>query len=315
FYDRFELLKPHTENEQFCDVGRGITLCYETFGDSGDPPAFLIMGLATQMIGWNEDFCAGLAERGFYVIRFDNRDVGRSTHMPYRAPGNLQFLTKKFDEDLYTLADMAEDTARLIERLGLSPAHIIGTSMGGMIAQELAVNHPEIVRSLTSIMSSTGSSRHGQPSAAMYKHLLSRAPHNREQFIERAVEVFGSVGSPGFEVDPDWIRDRAARSYDRGYDVTSSARQLGAVLKSGNRIESLSRIQAPTLVIHGDSDPLIDVSGGRATAEAIPDAELLVVEGMGHDFPRDAWPLILDRIAAHAHAADRSRETVAGKPN
>lgn len=307
------MFKPHTDNEQFCDVGRGITLCYEAFGDSKNPPAILIMGLATQMIGWNEDFCQQLADRGFYVVRFDNRDVGRSTHMPSRAPGNLQFLTRRFDEDLYTLSDMAEDTVGLLDQLGLSPAHVIGASMGGMIAQELTIKYPEAVRSLTSIMSSTGSSRHGQPSAPMYKHLLSRPPHNRDEFIERAVEVFGSVGSTGFEVDPDWIRDRAARSYDRGYDVTSSARQLGAVLKSGSRLSSLSKIQTPTLAIHGDVDPLIDVSGGRATAEAIPGAELLIVEGMGHDLPRDAWPLILDRIAAHAHAADRSSGRLSSK--
>lgn len=307
------MLEPHTENERFCDVGRGITLCYEAFGNSENPPALLIMGLATQMIGWNEDFCRELADRGFYVIRFDNRDVGRSTHMPLRPPGNLQFLTRRFDDELYTLKDMAEDTVGLLDRLGLAPAHLIGASMGGMIAQEVAVRHPEAVRSLTSIMSTTGSRRHGQPSAPMYRHLLARPPLNRDEFIERAVDVFGTVGSTGFEVDPDWIRDRAARSFDRGYDVTSSARQLGAVIKSGNRLETLSGIQTPTLVIHGDADPLIDVSGGRATADAIPDAELMIVEGMGHDLPRQAWPLILDRIAAHAHAADRTRSGVTSK--
>lgn len=312
FYDH-SMYIPHAENEQFCDVGRGITLCYETFGHPDDPPALLIMGLATQMIGWNEDFCKELAARGFYVIRFDNRDVGRSTHMSLRPPGNLQFLTRNFDDELYTLEDMAEDTVGLLDRLGLSPAHLIGASMGGMIAQEVAVRHPEAVRSLTSIMSTTGSRRHGQPSAPMYRHLLSRPPHNRDEFIERAVDVFGSVGSVGFEVDPEWIRDRAARSFDRGYDVTSSARQLGAVIKSGNRFESLARIQAPTLVIHGDSDPLIDVSGGRATAEAIPGAELLIVEGMGHDLPRDAWPMILDRISENAQAADRTRTGLTSK--
>ena len=298
------MLQPHSENERFCDVGRGITLCYEAFGDPKDPPALLIMGLATQMIGWNEDFCRELASRGFYVVRFDNRDVGRSTHMPNRPPGNLQFLTRRFDEDLYDLSDMAQDAAGLLERLDLSPAHIIGASMGGMIAQQLAVAHPECVRTLTSIMSTTGSRKHGQPSAQMYRYLLTRPPHNRDEFIERAVEVFGTVGSTGYETDPAWIRDRAARSFDRGYDVTSSARQLGAVIKSGNRTDGLGKIEAPTLVIHGDADPLVDVSGGKATAEAIPDAELLIVPGMGHDLPREVWPRILDRIADLAHRAD-----------
>ena len=294
-----------SSGEQFCDVGRGITLCYETFGDKSKPPAVLIMGLATQMIGWHEEFCQGLADRGLFVIRFDNRDIGRSTHLPVRPPGNLQFLTRRFDDDLYTLDDMAEDTYGLIEELGISPSHVIGTSMGGMIAQQLAVTHPESVRSLTSIMSTTGSRKHGQPAAEMYANLLRRPPLNREAFIDRAVEFFGSISSTGFDHDESWIRDRAARSYDRGYDVASSARQLGAIIKSGDRTARLSEIQAPTLVVHGDADRLVNPSGGRATAAAIPNSEFFLVEGMGHDFPRGAWPILLDRIAAHAHAADR----------
>lgn len=298
-------------DEQFCDVGRGITLCYETFGDQRDPPILLVMGLATQMIAWHEDFCEQLAERGFYVIRFDNRDIGRSTHMDFRPPTVGQLMRRRFRPEQYTLSDMAEDTARLIRELDLGPVHVVGASMGGMIAQVLAAEHPELVRSLTSIMSTTGSRVHGQPHFSVYKYLLRPPPRDREGYVERAAQVFGLIGSTGFERDEAYIRERAARSYDRGYNVAAGGRQLGAVTASGNRTAQLHTIEAPTLVIHGTVDRMIRPSGGRATADAIPGARLLMIEGMGHDLPRGVWPQVLDEIATHARAADAQRAKVA----
>jgi pimeloyl-ACP methyl ester carboxylesterase len=297
--------------EEFCDVGRGVTLCYETFGDRDDPPIVLIMGLATQMIAWHEDFCEALAERGFYVVRFDNRDIGLSTHFEFRPPGVQQMLLRRFSSRQYTLSDMAEDTAILMRELGISPAHIVGASMGGMIAQHLAAEHPDAVRSLVSIMSTTGSRRHGQPALAVYRYLLQPPPRDRDGYIDRAAAIFGLVGSTGFDRDEQYIRERAGRAYDRGYDVAAGGRQLGAIVASGNRTKLLERITAPTLVIHGTVDKMIRPSGGRATAKTIPGARLMMIEGMGHDLPRGAWPQLLDAISEHARAADGARARAA----
>jgi pimeloyl-ACP methyl ester carboxylesterase len=302
---------PEWMAEQFCDVGRGITLCYETYGDPADPPVVLVMGLATQMIAWHEDFCEQLADRGFYVVRFDNRDIGRSTHLGFRPPTMRQMLRRRVGPEQYSLSDMAEDTAGLIRELEIAPAHVVGASMGGMIGQVLAAEHPEVVRSLTSIMSTTGSRWHGQPALSVYKYLLRPPPRDREGYVERAAEVFGLVGSTGFPRDESYIRERAARSYDRGYDVRAGGRQLGAIVASADRTEQLRTIRAPTLVIHGTVDKMIKPSGGRATAKAIPGARLLEIEGMGHDLPRGVWPQILDAISEHSRAADGARSRAA----
>jgi pimeloyl-ACP methyl ester carboxylesterase len=297
--------------EEFCDVGRGVTLCYETFGDPEDTPLVLIMGLATQMIAWHEDFCEALAERGFYVVRFDNRDIGRSTHFEFRPPSVGQMLLRRLPPEQYTLSDMAEDTAILLRELGISPAHVVGASMGGMIAQLLAAEHPDAVRSLVSIMSTTGSRRHGQPALSVYRYLLRPPPRDRDGYIDRAAAVFGLVGSTGFERDEQYVRERAGRAYDRGYDVAAGGRQLGAILASGDRTKLLGRITAPTLVVHGTVDKMIRPSGGRATANAIPGARLMMIEGMGHDLPRGAWPQLLDAISEHARAADGAQARAA----
>jgi pimeloyl-ACP methyl ester carboxylesterase len=293
--------------EEFCDVGRGVTLCYETFGDPDDTPIVLIMGLATQMIAWHEDFCDQLAERGFHVVRFDNRDIGRSTHFDFRPPSVKQMITRRLVPDQYTLSDMAEDTAGLLRELEIAPAHVVGASMGGMIGQTLAAEHPEVVRSLTSIMSTTGSRFHGQPALSVYRFLLRPPPRDRDGYIERSAAVFGLVGSTGFPRDEQYIRERAGRSYDRGYDVRAGGRQLGAILASGDRTKRLRLIKAPTLVIHGSVDKMIRPSGGRATAKAIPGARLMMIEGMGHDLPRGVWPLLIDAISEHTRAADGQR--------
>ncbi len=298
-------------SEKYCDVGRGVTLCYETFGDPADPSIVLIMGLATQMIAWHEDFCEALAERGFYVVRFDNRDIGRSTHSDFRPPSVGQMLRRRVGPEQYTLSDMAEDTATLMRKLEIAPAHVVGASMGGMIGQMLAAEHPEVVRSLTSIMSTTGSRWHGQPHPSVYRYLLRPPPHDREGYVERSAEVFGLVGSTGFPRDEQYVRERAGRSYDRGFDVRAGGRQLGAIIASGDRTDKLAHITVPTLVIHGTVDKLVRPSGGRATAKAIPGARLMMIEGMGHDLPRGVWPQILDAIAEHARAADGAQARAA----
>lgn len=298
-------------SEQFCDVGRGVTLCYETFGDPDDAPILLIMGLATQMIAWHEDFCGQLAERGFYVVRFDNRDIGRSTHFDFRPPTIGQMMRRRVGTDQYSLSDMAADSAGLLRELGISPAHVVGASMGGMIGQVLAAEHPDRVRSLTSLMSTTGSRWHGQPALSVYRYLLRPPPRDRDGYIERAAAVFGLVGSTGFDRDEQYIREHAGRAFDRGYDVRAGGRQLGAIIASGDRTRMLGKIKAPALVIHGSVDKMIRPSGGRATAKAIPGARLMMIDGMGHDLPRGAWPLLLDAISEHARAADGARARAA----
>ena len=290
-------------SEQFCDVGRGITLCYETFGERSNPTALLVMGLGTQMIAWHEDFCRELAARGLYVVRFDNRDIGRSTHMSGRPPTIAQLLTRSSRAARYTLGDMADDTAGLLTELDLAPAHVIGASMGGMIAQTLAARHPQAVRSLVSIMSNTGSRRSGQPSLRVYPIFLRHPPRGREAYVAHMERVFAAIGSPGLPRDAEDMHAIATASFDRDHDPEGPGRQLAAIIASGNRTAELGRIGAPTLVIHGTADPLISPSGGRATKRAIPGAELMLVEGMGHDLPRAAWPQLIDGIAGLALSA------------
>jgi pimeloyl-ACP methyl ester carboxylesterase len=292
--------------EQFCDIGGGLTLCYERFGNESDPPMLLIMGLGTQMIGWPDEFCAQLAERGFHVIRFDNRDIGRSSRIAGAPPTPRQLLTRKIDPVLYRLGDMAADAAGLLHELNLAPAHVVGASMGGMIAQTLAAQHPDDTRSLVSIMSNTGNRWKGQPAFGIYRYLLRKAPDDREGYIAYTTKVFEAIGSRGLPFDKDRVRDMVARSYDRGHDPAGPGRQLGAIIASGDRTAELRTIRAPTLVIHGSKDRMVARSGGLATAQAIPGALLMIVEGMGHDLPEAAWPQLVPAIAEHALAADRS---------
>ena len=289
--------------EQFIRVSDEIELCYETFGDPADPTALLIMGLATQMIAWPDEFCEQLAGRGFHVVRFDNRDAGRSTHVKGRPPKVRELLVRSKKPAHYRLSDMADDAAGLLRELDLAPAHVIGASMGGMIAQTLAARHPELVLSLTSIMSNTGSVLTGRPGFAIYPLFLQRPSKGRDAAIERVMKVFETIGSRGLEKDLDLIRDMAERSYDRDHDPAAPGRQLAAIIASGNRTKEIRRIKAPTLVIHGDEDKMVGLSGGRATARAIPGAKLLKIKGMGHDLPRPAWPQIIDAIVATTQRA------------
>ncbi len=283
-----------------------IDLAYETFGSPQDIPLLLVMGLATQMIGWPDEFCRMLAGRGLYVVRFDNRDVGLSTHLDDAgAPDVLAVMGGDHSRVAYRLADMAEDTAGLLDALGLDGAHLVGASMGGMIAQTLAIRHPERVRSLTSIMSTTGDPAVGAPAQAALGVLLAPPATDRESAVQRAVDTYRVIGSPGFEFDEHGLRERAGLSFDRAYNPAGVARQLAAILASPDRTADLARVAVPTLVVHGEQDALIDVSGGRATAAAIPGAELLVVDGMGHDLPRAVWPELVDRITALVDRVER----------
>jgi pimeloyl-ACP methyl ester carboxylesterase len=251
------------------------------------------------MLSWPDEFCMTLAARGHYLIRFDNRDVGLSTHL-YAAPQPdiLAAFRGDFSSVAYRLTDMAADAAGLLDVIGVDSAHIVGVSMGGMIAQTLAIVYPERVRSLTSIMSTTGDPAVGQPSEAAMGALLAPPATSREEAIERNLAAYRVIASPGFPLDEERVREIAARSYDRCYDPVGAGRQLVAVLASGDRTQALRGVRVPTLVIHGAEDPLVHVSGGQATAAAIPGAELVVIEGMGHDLSPGLLLPFADRISA-----------------
>lgn len=278
----------------------GIEMAYERLGDTHAPPVLLIQGVAAQMINWPDGFCAELVAHGVQVIRFDNRDVGLSSHFPEAPTPDLPAaLAGDMSSASYTLSDMAADTVGLLDALGLDSAHIVGVSMGGYIAQTIAIEHPDRVRSLTSMMSTTGDLSVGQPPPATLAAVFSGPPaESRQEVINKMVRAARVVGSPGFEFNEAGVRDRAGRAYDRGYDPLGAARTAVASVASGDRTERLRSVDVPTLVIHGADDAMCDVSGGMATAAAIPGAELVIIEGMGHDLPRALWPEIASRIAA-----------------
>jgi pimeloyl-ACP methyl ester carboxylesterase len=295
-------VKSTASGELTAQVG-ALKLCYETFGGLDSPPLLLVMGLGSQMILWDDDFCEALAAKGFWVIRFDNRDIGRSTLMRGAAiPKRWQLLTRHAGAAAYSLDDMAQDAVGLLDHLQIPAAHVVGVSMGGMIAQLIAINHPDRTLSLVSIMSTTGAHRVGRPQPRMALRLLRRGQREREGYIEDHVETYRAIGSQQFGFDEENLRARAGRCFDRGVYPAGSARQLGAVIGARDRTEELRQLTVPTTIIHGDSDPLVDVSGGRATADAIPDAKLLILPGMGHDLPRELWPQIISAIAQTAGA-------------
>jgi pimeloyl-ACP methyl ester carboxylesterase len=294
--------------EEIARVG-DIEICFETFGARDDPALLLVMGLGTQMIGWPEGFCRALAAHGFFVIRFDNRDIGRSTHLrDVRPPTIKQLMLRDPSAASYSLGDMAGDAVGVLDHLGIERAHVVGASMGGMISQTMAARHPERVASLASIMSNTGHRWKGMPGLRVYPLFLRRPVRDREGAIEAAVGTFKLIGSPGFPFDAEHVRALATQSYERGYDPAGAGRQLAAIQAGGDRSGELARITAPTVVIHGTRDRMVTPSGGRATAQAIPGARLLMIEGMGHDLPPGAWDRIIGAIvenAARADAAER----------
>jgi pimeloyl-ACP methyl ester carboxylesterase len=295
--------------EQFCTVNDDVLLCYETFGDPADAPMLLVMGLSTQMVGWPDEFCEALASRGFHVIRFDNRDIGRSQRMDHPIPTVRQLLLRDKRAARYTLEHMADDGFGLLDHLGIEQAHIVGVSMGGMIAQTMAARRPDRVLSLASIMSNTGAPWTGEPSPRLYPVLLRRPPRDRAGYVRHAIATFKKIGSPGFPRDDDELRRLAERQFDRGLNPAGSMRQLAAIIASGDRTPLLRTITAPTVVIHGTRDRFVPPSGGRATAKAIPGARLVMIEGLGHDLPRGAWPRMLDAIVENAARAGEPATT------
>jgi pimeloyl-ACP methyl ester carboxylesterase len=298
-------------SEQIVEVPGGVTLCCERLGRAGDPPIVLIMGLGQQLLAWPDEFCAALVERGYEVVRFDNRDIGRSWHASTPPPSLRRLFTRRFVREQYDLSDMARDTAGLIDALGIRPAHVVGISLGGMIAQTLAALYPAHVRSLVSIMSTTGARTVGWAAPRTLSLLLQKPARTREEAGERAVRMWRQIGSVGFEFDEPSTRERAMAAFDRDPRAAAgAARQIAAILKSGNRTRLLRQIAAPTLVIHGDRDLMVHPSGGRATAKAIPGARSETVAGLGHDLPAGAYGQLIALIAEHAAQADGARDTV-----
>jgi pimeloyl-ACP methyl ester carboxylesterase len=282
----------------------GITIAYETFGAAGDAPLLLISGTGVQMLIWPEDFCAGLVSRGFQVTRFDNRDAGLSTHLTAAGePGWVKVMLRPRRAP-YLLADMAGDAVAVMDALGWESAHVVGASMGGMIAQQFAITYPSRVRTLTSIMSTPSSRIATMPTRAAMRAIGEAGGQSvtgPDQAAAAAMAMARAIGSPGYPVDEPAVRDTARRSYERCPGTEEDdARQRAAVIASGDRRRALAAVRAPALVIHGDQDPVIRLKGGRTTAAAIPGARLVTYPGMGHDLPRALWPSILSEISALA---------------
>ncbi len=286
----------------------GMTLAYDSFGDPAAPPLVLIMGLGTQMIAWDEAFCGQLAARGFRVIRFDNRDIGQSTHL---AAAGLPDIGRLLGQALaglpidaasvpYTLADMAQDTVALLDALGIDGAHVVGASMGGAIAQEIALRHPQRVRTLVSIMATSGAPDLPPPRPEALQVLMTPTPTDRAGYVARHQQVMKVLRAGSDTHEEALDAPRAERAYARGLNPAGYARQLAAILASGSRRERLASVRAPTLVIHGDADPLVPIECGRDVARSVPGARMVTIPHMGHALPQSTWAPIVDAIGAHA---------------
>ena len=297
-------------DERFAKVGE-LELCYEEFGPEDGEPMLLVMGLATQMLGWHR----GLLRRARRA-RLQGDPLRQPRHRPLHDPRGRAGAgpgpdALRLRQPAYRLTDLAADAAGLLDALELDSAHVVGASMGGMIGQLLAIEHPERVRSLGSIMSGPGTLATRLPRLRAFGTLMRRAPKGRDAAVDHTVRLFGVIGSPGFERDEDELREIAGLSYDRSHDPRGIARQLHAITSSKPRAKSLRQVRLPALVIHGDKDPLVRYSAGKATAKAIPGARLVTIEGMGHDLPRGAWPLIVEAIADNAARAAGTRRSAA----
>ena len=292
-----------------CAPSNGIELCFESFGCEADPAVVLIMGLSNQMLGWEADFCSLLARRGFRVVRFDNRDVGQSTKLHQLGLPDLGPLFARTALGLtgraaYTLSDMAADTVGLLDHLGLQRAHLVGASMGGMIAQLCAIDSPDRVASLTSVISSPQIQRPPWPRLRALRVVAQRGPRERGPRIAHRLELFRTIhGTGGMPFDEARVRSREEQAFDRDADPDGAVRQLAAVLSTPGRHRTLGSVRAPSAVVHGDSDPLVPLAHGRATARAIPNAELTVIRGMGHGLAEAAWPQLADAIQHNAGRA------------
>jgi pimeloyl-ACP methyl ester carboxylesterase len=282
----------------------GIEIAYQEVGDLDGEPLILVMGLATQMIAWDDELCSMLAERGFRVVRFDNRDIGHSTKLDgAHVPDRLDLLLRRSGTAAYLLSDMAADTVGLMDHLEIDSAHVAGISMGGMIGQTIAIEHPDRIRSLVSMCSTTGNRWVGQPTFKVFAHMLADAPRDRDAFIRRIQRTYELIGSPAYPTDQERLLRVAEGSWDRGHNPRGVLRQLHAIVASGDRTAALRKLDLPVTVIHGTRDPLIRQSGGRATARAIPGARLHIIEGMGHDLPSKLWPLFADDFVGTASRA------------
>lgn len=268
----------------------GIAIEYETFGEPSSPPVLLIMGLGAQMTLWDTAFCEALAATGYFVIRFDNRDVGLSTWFDDADPSVIP---------AYSLGDMATDAAGLLDALGIDAAHVVGASMGGMIAQTFAITYPDRTRTLTSIMSTTGDRNVGQPQPEALQALLAPPPTSRDEAIEVGVKLSRLIGSPGFPFREDEIRERTGAAYDRAFHPQGTARQVQAIMAQPDRTTDLGDLRMPTLVVHGADDPLVVPSGGAATAAAVPGAILKVIPGMGHSLPPELFDELVEDLNKH----------------
>ncbi|MEO9325694.1 alpha/beta fold hydrolase [Nocardioides sp. C4-1] len=291
-------------DELFAPVSGDIELCYQTFGDPADEPLLLVMGLGCPMTWWDTDLCEMLARRGFYVIRFDNRDVGRSSRATGRVTRRL--LVRGFaglpTRSPYSLDDMARDAFGLLDHLGLEAAHVAGVSMGGMIAQSMALQQPQRVSSLASIMSTTGRRTVGWQHPVLFRNLLASS-RGREGYIRSSVATWRLIGSPGYPTPQEHIEERAADTYDRGVSVAGLTRQMAAIVTTADRTPRLRGLRVPTVVVHGLADKMVHVSGGRATANAVPGADLLLVDGMGHDLPPALHETFAQAITRNAERA------------
>ena len=290
-------------------TANGIQIEYETFGERASPTLLLITGLGGQLIFWDEELCEHLAQRGHFVIRYDNRDVGLSSKLEEAGvPDVMRTIGALMQGEAikapYTIEDMAEDAVGLLDALGIEKAHLCGMSMGGMIAQTVAIRHPRRISSLISIYSTTGNPDLPEPKPEAMEFLLTPPPEGREANIEYTLKLFRTIAGSGFPFDEKWHRKMAEQAYDRAFYPQGAARQLAAILAQGNRKAALASISVPTLVIHGTDDPLVPVECGKDTAEAVPGAELKIIDGMGHDLPHGgAWPQIINAIVDHTHKA------------
>lgn len=283
----------------------GIDIEYLIEGDAADRPLLLVMGLGAQLITWPQGFVDALRERGFFVIRFDNRDSGLSTKCQ-GTPEITALFTGDTSSAPYLVEDMANDAAGLLVELDLPKVHVVGASLGGMITQALVIHHQDLFLSACSIMSTTGNRAVGAPTGEAITALLRPIATSREEAIEASVAGSKVIGSPGYPVDEALLRTRAGAAYDRSYCPEGTARQLAAVLASPDRTEGLHGVDLPFLVLHGEADPLVTLSGGQATAEAVPDAKLITYPGMGHDLPEPLWTDVADAIVTNAELAPAS---------
>jgi len=296
---------PVASDELFAPVGTEVELCYQTFGDPEGEPLLLVMGLSGPMTWWDQAFCEQLAGAGFHVVRYDNRDTGRSSRI--KAPVRHDQLVRAFATGKarapYSMSDLAGDAVALLDHLGLESAHVVGVSMGGMIAQTIAVEHPTRVRSLTSISSTTGRRTVGWQHPALLPRLIAPRKAGRDAYVESSLAMWSLIGSVAYPSDAESLRARATETFDRGVSASGVLRQMLAILTQGDRTPRLHNLRVPALVIHGTADKMVHVSGGRSTAAAIPGAELVLVDGMGHDLPPDLFPTFVEAIARTAGRA------------